>query len=169
MRNLITALMEYSRIEKKEPLVMVDFNDLLLEIKEDMSTIINQYEAKVTWENLPIVNCYQTFIRILMQNLISNAIKFTAKNIIPEVNISCVESELEWTFEVQDNGVGIDSKNFDEIFYIFKRLHNENDYPGNGIGLAHCKKIINIHNGNIWVESSEKKGSIFYFTISKYL
>ena len=93
------------------------------------------------------------------------------KKKIPEVKISCVESELEWTFKVQDNGVGIDLKNFDEIFYIFKRLHNENDYPGNGIGLAHCKKIINIHNGNIWVESSEKKGSgsTFYFTISKYL
>jgi two-component system sensor kinase FixL len=169
MRNLITALMEYSRIEKKEPLVEVDFNDLLLEVKEDLSTIIKQYDAKVTWENLPIVTCYQSFIRILIQNLISNAIKFTAKNITPEVKISCVEREIEWMFEVEDNGVGIDSKNFDEIFYIFKRLHNENDYPGNGIGLAHCKKIINIHNGNIWVESSGKKGSTFYFTISKYL
>jgi light-regulated signal transduction histidine kinase (bacteriophytochrome) len=105
----------------------------------------------------------------LIQNLISNAIKFTAKDTISEVKISCTERELDWMFEVHDNGIGIDPKNFDEIFQIFKRLHNENDYPGNGIGLAHCKKIINIHNGNIWVESEEKKGSRFYFTISKNL
>jgi two-component system sensor kinase FixL len=169
MRNLITALMEYSRIEKRESIAMVDFNDLLLEVKEDLSIKIKEYDAKVTWEKLPIVNCYQTFIRILIQNLISNAIKFTAKNTIPEVKISCVERELDWMFKVEDNGVGIDSKYFDEIFYIFKRLHNENDYSGNGIGLAHCKKIITIHNGNIWVESEVKKGSTFYFTISKYL
>lgn len=169
MRNLITALMEYSRIEKKESKAMVNFNDLILEVKEDLSIKINEYDAKVTWENLPILNCYQTFIRILIQNLISNAIKFTAKNTIPEVKISCEERESDWMFKVEDNGVGIDPKNFDEIFFIFKRLHNENEYPGNGIGLAHCKKIINIHNGNIWVESIQKMGSTFYFTISKYL
>jgi signal transduction histidine kinase len=169
MRNLITALMEYSRIEKKESIAMVDFNDLLLEVKEDLSIKIHESEAKVTWENLPIVNCYQTFIRILLQNLVSNAIKFTAKTTIPEVKISCVERELDWMFKVEDNGVGIDAKYFDEIFFIFKRLNNENEYSGNGIGLAHCKKIITIHNGNIWVESEEKKGSTFYFTISKYL
>jgi signal transduction histidine kinase len=169
MRNLITALMEYSRIEKKETIAKVDLNDLLLEVKEDLSIKIIEYDAKVSWEKLPIINCYQTFIRILIQNLISNAIKFTAKNTIPEVKISCVERELDWMFKVEDNGVGIDSRFFDEIFYIFKRLHNENEYDGNGIGLAHCKKIITIHNGNIWVESTLKKGSAFYFTISKYI
>jgi signal transduction histidine kinase len=169
MRNLITALMEYSRIEKRESIAKVNFNDLLLEVKEDLSIKINECKAKVTWENLPTINCYQTFIRILIQNLIINAIKFTAKDTIPEVTISCVERELDWMFKVEDNGVGIDAKHFDEIFYIFKRLHNENEYSGNGIGLAHCKKIINIHNGNIWVESTLKKGSIFYFTISKYI
>ena len=169
MRNLITALMEYSRIEKKEIIAKVDLNDLLLEVKEDLSIKIIEYDAKVSWEKLPIINCYQTFIRILIQNLISNAIKFTAKNTIPEVKISCVERELDWMFKVEDNGVGIDSRFFDEIFYIFKRLHNENEYDGNGIGLAHCKKIITIHNGNIWVESTLKKGSAFYFTISKYI
>ena len=169
MRNLVTALMEYSRIEKKETLVKVDLNDLLLEVKEDLTIKIKESDAKVTWENLPIVNCYQTFIRILFQNLISNAIKFSAKNTIPEVKISCVERELDWMFKVEDNGLGIDSKYFDEIFFIFKRLYNENEYSGNGIGLAHSKKIITIHNGNIWVESTLKKGSTFYFTISKYI
>jgi signal transduction histidine kinase len=169
MRNLISALMEYSRIEKKEALVKVDLNELLLEVKEDLSIKIKESDAKVTWENLPIVNCYQTFIRILFQNLISNAIKFSAKNTIPQVKISCVERELDWMFKIEDNGLGIDPKYFDEIFFIFKRLHNENEYPGDGIGLAHCKKIITIHNGNIWVESTLKKGSIFYFTISKHI
>ena len=142
---------------------------MLLEVKEDLSIKIKESDAKVTWKNLPIVNCYQTFIRILFQNLISNAIKFSAKNTIPQVKISCVERELDWMFKIEDNGLGIDSKYFDEIFFIFKRLHNENEYPGDGIGLAHCKKIITIHNGNIWVESTLKKGSTFYFTISKYI
>ncbi|MDI1316350.1 ATP-binding protein [Flavobacterium sp.] len=169
MRNLITALMEYSRIEKKEILSLVDFNHLLTDVKEDLSNKINEYNAHVAWENLPALNCYPTFIRILLQNLISNAIKFTSKNTIPKVTISCIERESDWLFQVQDNGVGIDSKNFGEIFLIFKRLHNDNDYAGNGIGLAHCKKIIEIHDGNIWVESTPEIGSTFYFTISKYI
>lgn len=167
MRNLITALMEYSRIEKKEILSNVDLNELLVEVREDLSLKINQYGAKVSWDKLPILNCYPTFIRTLFQNLISNAIKFSKKNTIPEVTISCAESDTDWMFKIEDNGIGIDSKHLDEIFFIFKRLHNENDYPGNGIGLAHCKKIVAIHNGNIWVESTLKKGSTFYFTISK--
>lgn len=169
MRNLITALMEYSRIEKKESIAMVDFNDLLLEVKEDLSTSINKHDAKVTSENLPTLYCYPTFMRMLIQNLISNALKFTAKDSIPEVKFSSTERELDWVFSVQDNGVGIDAKNFDEIFDIFKRLHNQNDFPGNGIGLAHCKKIITIHDGDIWVESTENKGSTFYFTIPKFI
>jgi PAS domain-containing protein len=169
MRKLITALREYSRIEKKEALSMVDFNDLFLEVKEDLSTKNMGYEARVTWENLPRINCYQTFVRTLIQNLVGNAIKFTAKNTIPEVKISCTEREFDWMFEIQDNGIGIDSKNFDEIFHIFKRLHNKIDYPGDGVGLAHCKKIVNIHNGNIWLESAIENGSIFFFTISKHL
>ena len=167
MRNLITALMEYSRIEKKETLSLVDFNHLLNDVKEDLSNKINEYDANVVWENLPTLNCYPTFIRILLQNLISNAIKFTVKKTIPEVTISCLERELDWLFKVQDNGIGIDTKNLEDIFLIFKRLHSDNDYAGNGIGLAHCKKIVEIHNGNIWVESSPKKGSTFFFTISK--
>lgn len=167
MRNLITAIMEYSRIEKRESIAAVDFNDLLIEVNEDLSNKINEHQAIVTWENLPVLNCYKTFIRVVIQNLISNAIKFTEKNTIPEVKISCEEREMDWMFKVEDNGVGIESKYFDEIFYIFKRLHNEHEYAGNGIGLAHCKKIITIHNGNIWVESTLKKGSTFYFTISK--
>jgi signal transduction histidine kinase len=169
MRNLITALMEYSRIEKRESIAIVDLNDLLLEVKEDLSTSINKYDAKVTWEKLPTLYCYPTFIRILIQNLISNGIKFTAKDTIPEVTISSTERELDWLFAVQDNGVGIDAKDLGDIFYIFKRLHNEIDYPGNGIGLAHCKKIIDIHDGDIWVDSAENKGSTFYFTIPKFI
>ncbi len=169
MRNLITALMEYSRIEKRESIAIVDFNDLLLEVKEDLSTSINKYDAKVTWKKLPTLYCYPTFIRILIQNLISNGIKFTAKDTVPEVTISSTERDLDWLFAVEDNGIGIDAKHFDNIFYIFKRLHNEDDYSGNGIGLAHCKKIITIHGGDIWVDSTENKGSTFYFTIPKFI
>lgn len=167
MKMLISALMEYSRIDKKEVPLVVNLNNLLSEVNDDLSDTIHRYGAKITWGNLPTITCFPSFISSLFQNLISNAIKFSEKGIHPIVTISCEERELDFKFKIQDNGVGIDAKNFQEIFLIFKRLHNAQDYPGNGIGLAHCKKIVTIHNGNIWVESTLNKGSIFYFTISK--
>jgi signal transduction histidine kinase len=167
MRNLITALMEFSRIEKKEAVTLVDLKTLFAEVKEDLTSRINEYHAVVTWGDLPKLYCYPTFMRLLVQNLISNAIKFTHKSTIPEVNVSVVEREDDWLFKVKDNGVGIDPKNFGAIFQIFKRLHNEQDYAGNGVGLAVCKKIVEIHGGSIWVESFEKNGCTFNFTIAK--
>jgi light-regulated signal transduction histidine kinase (bacteriophytochrome) len=104
MWNLISPLMEYSRIEKKESIAMVDFNDLLIEVKEDLSIFISSYNAKVTSENLPALYCYLTFMRMLIQNLISNAIKFTAKDSIPEVKLSSTKRELDWLFAVQWSG-----------------------------------------------------------------
>ena len=101
--------------------------------------------------------------------MISNAIKFTTNEVIPIIKISCKEREEDWLFQVADNGIGINAKNLEEIFMIFKRLHKEENYVGHGIGLAHCKKIVEIHNGDIWVESKEGVGSVFNFTISKHI
>ena len=167
MRSLISGLMQYARINKRENLIKTDIQFLLQEVQADLSNKIKKYNALITYDNLPSLYCYPTYTRLLFQNLISNAIKFTKPEIQPEIQISYAEREYDWLFQVKDNGIGIDSKNSEQIFLIFKRLHSEQSYMGNGIGLAHCKKIVEIHNGEIWVESSLGQGSIFNFTISK--
>lgn len=167
MRALISGLMEYNRINKKEVLDFYDFNVLIEDVKDDLSFTIHKREAIIVSGKLPTLACYPTFIKILFQNLISNALKFTDKEILPKIKISCLEREVDWLFRVADNGIGINDKNIEEIFMIFKRLHQEEKYSGHGIGLAHCKKIVEIHNGNIWAESVEGSGSVFNFTISK--
>ena len=167
MRSLITGLMEYTRINKKEVLDYIDFNILIEDVKKDLNFTITKSKAIIISENLPILTCYPTFIKILFQNLISNAIKFIHKDSLPSIKISCLERESDWLFKVADNGIGINEKKLEEIFLIYKRLHQEEKYSGLGVGLAHCKKIVEIHNGNIWAESTEGKGSVFYFTISK--
>ncbi|MFM2230171.1 MAG: hypothetical protein RL607_1429 [Bacteroidota bacterium] len=167
MRTLINALMEYSRIDNKETPKVINTNDLITEIKSDLSSKINKYNALITVEPLPILMGYPTFMRVLFQNIISNAIKYTHESVQPIVKISSEENETHWIFKVTDNGIGIDASKFDDIFMIFKRLHNQHIYQGNGIGLAHCKKIVTIHKGEIWVTSDINVGSTFYFTISK--
>nr|WP_235593809.1 ATP-binding protein [Leptospira interrogans] len=111
------------------------------------------------------MNVYEVEFRQLIQNLISNAIKFSKKGIDPEIRIRCEKEEDYCHFSVQDNGIGIDSKYVDRIFFIFQRLHLKEEYEGHGIGLAHCKKIIELHNGRIWVESDSEVGSNFHFII----
>jgi light-regulated signal transduction histidine kinase (bacteriophytochrome) len=167
MRSLISGLMEYNRINLKEILDPYDFNILLQEVQDDLNNSISNHKAIISIQKLPTLRCYPTFIRILFQNLISNAIKFTTKEVIPQIEISSLEREKDWLFKVSDNGIGIPVKNLQEIFMVFKRLHKEQNYAGLGIGLAHCKKIVEIHNGEIWVDSVEGTGSIFYFTIAK--
>jgi signal transduction histidine kinase len=167
MQNLISGLAQLSRINKREAISLTDISILIKEVKDDLSHKINKYNAIITFENLPSINCYPTYIRLLFQNLISNAIKFSKKRIQPKIQISCFEREIDWLFQIKDNGIGIDSNNSQQIFLIFKRLHSDQDYSGFGIGLAHCKKIIEIHNGEIWVDSILGEGSTFNFTIPK--
>ena len=167
MRTLINALMEYSRIDNKEALNKIDLNQLVEEIQIDLSSKIKQYGALITSCELPSIKCYPTFIRILFQNIISNAIKYTAVNVLPVISISYEDNATHWVFKIKDNGIGIEEDKCDEIFLIFKRLHNLSDFEGNGIGLAHCKKIVTIHQGDIWVNSTINEGSTFYFSISK--
>jgi light-regulated signal transduction histidine kinase (bacteriophytochrome) len=118
-------------------------------------------------ENLPVVNADKTPMMQLLQNLLSNALKYKSEERDPVIKVSAVEGLLEWTFIVEDNGIGIESKFFEKIFVIFQRLHNKDEYSGTGIGLAICKKIVERFNGKIWLESIVGKGSKFYFTIPK--
>lgn len=104
-------------------------------------------------------------MRLLFQNLISNGIKFSKKNISAVITISAELKNNVWEFSINDNGIGIAEEHQNKIFAIFQRLHLKEEYEGTGIGLAHCQKIVGLHEGEIWVESKPNLGSTFYFTI----
>ena len=169
MRSLVRGLMEFARIGKREDVNEMDCNLVVSDILNDLSLTIYEAQAEITSKKLPKIRGYETYIRLLFQNLISNAIKFSKENTKPKIKIKCSETEKEWKFSVKDNGIGIDEKYIDQVFIIFKRLNNDSVYQGYGIGLAHCKKIVDIHNGEMYVKSTVNKGSTFSFTISKHL
>jgi len=164
MTNLIRGLLEYSRIGKNVVMSKVDCNQILNEVLMDLNIKIEETHAAIQVDRLPSVMGYDIELRILFQNLISNALKFT--NEIPDVKISSVVEGDYFKFSVRDNGIGIDPQFDKKIFKLYQQLHPKSAYEGNGLGLAQCFKIVTeLHNGSIWVESNGKKGSIFYFTI----
>tara|TARA_R110000796_G_scaffold71409_3_gene162072 strand:+ start:62248 stop:63447 length:1200 start_codon:yes stop_codon:yes gene_type:complete len=167
MQMLVKGLLDYSKIGKLGDLSEVDCNELLKEVLSDISFSIKENKANITVENLPTLKGYRTEMRQLFQNLIMNALKFIEKGTTPEITISAKELKTEWQFSIKDNGIGIDEKDQNKIFVIFKRLHNRSEYEGTGIGLSNCKKIVELHNGNIYVESVLGKGSTFIFSIAK--
>ena len=167
MRVLIKDLLEYSRIGKKKEIKEVDCNVMLSEVLADIGMATKERNAEITRETLPVINGFPTEIKQLFQNLIMNAMKFTEKNVIPKINIAVKEIKDHWQFAVTDNGIGIAQEHNDRIFVIFQRLHTRNEYAGSGIGLSHCKKIVELHKGKIWVDSAPGKGSTFYFTIQQ--
>jgi light-regulated signal transduction histidine kinase (bacteriophytochrome) len=138
-------------------------------VVEDLQIAIREAGAEVTWKDLPTIKGYPTEMKQILQNLITNAIKFRKKEVAPKVTIHCVRENEHWKFSVKDNGIGIDPKHKDRIFVIFQRLHTRNEYEGSGIGLSNCKKIAELHGGNIWVESKPGEGSNFLFTIKEQL
>ena len=166
MKELVKVLMDYSRIGIERELSQTDCNQLLKEVESDMQLLIKETNTEIIKDKLPQLNGYQVELRQLFQHLIGNAIKFRKKDLAPKIVISVVERPEEWLFTFEDNGIGIDEKNANKLFIIFKRLHNRDDYEGTGIGLAHCKKIVELHEGSIWVENNGN-GSTFKFTISK--
>ena len=123
--------------------------------------------AKIHIDTLPVLNADVSDMKQLFQNLISNAIKYRKKNISPVITISSEEENGFWKFSIADNGIGIDEKFSERIFIIFQRLHSRSQYEGTGIGLALCKKIVEIHDGKIWIKSEPGAGTTFYFTIKK--
>ena len=165
MSALITALSDLSRIGLLGDYKSVDCNQLLKEVTEDLSSQINAANATLDIKPLPVLKGYTVELRQLFQNLISNAVKFRNKDIAPLITISGTKVDGAWQFAVSDNGIGIAEKNYLKIFDIFKRLHLKQHYEGDGIGLANCKKIVELHGGKIWVSSVLGGGSTFYFTI----
>jgi light-regulated signal transduction histidine kinase (bacteriophytochrome) len=165
MKILISDLLEYSRIGKKKELSIVDCNLLVSEVIADLGVAISEAGAEIEIGPLPILKAYPTEMKQILQNLISNALKFKKKNLPPHIKILAKRQNGYWQFSVSDNGIGIDPKHNERIFAIFQRLHTRSEYEGAGIGLANCKKIAELHGGKIWVESTAGEGSNFYFTI----
>lgn len=165
MQRLINDLLAYSRVGRKDGLLSeVDCNEVLRRVIESMSAIIEPTNAKVTSDVLPALKGYESSLVQLFQNLIGNALKFHGKE-PPWVHVSARENNKEWIFSVKDNGIGIEPQYRERIFLIFQRLHSKEEYPGTGIGLSICKKIVENYGGRMWVESEPQKGSTFYFTI----
>jgi len=166
MRNLINDILEFSSIGQHKEMTQLDCNELVDIVQQDLKTKIKDNNASIEVGDLPEINGYRTEMRLLFQNLVSNAIKFNRPGESPKIKISAREED-GWTFTVEDNGIGIAEENQEKIFSIFQRLHDRSEYEGTGIGLAHCKKIIDLHKGEIWVNSEPGKGSTFSFTIPK--
>ncbi len=167
MRSLIAGLLEYSRISTSENLAITNLNTIVQDSISNLEDKIKQCDAKIEVGNLPTIPCSAVHIGSLFQNLISNAIKFSNDGNTPVITIDSEERLDDWIFRIKDNGIGINKKSLTEIFVMFRRLHNQDDFAGHGIGLAHCKRIVELHNGEIWVDSILGEGSQFSFTISK--
>lgn len=166
--QLITGLLLHSRIGKQGESTKIDLNQVVNGVLADMKTPIAEKKARVQVEGeLPVIHAYPIEMRQLFQNLISNGLKFQRKDVYPSINISVKKNSNFWHFTVEDNGIGIEEKFLNRIFVLFQRLHTSNEYEGTGIGLANCKKIVDLHRGKIWVDSEYGKGSKFHFTISE--
>jgi PAS domain S-box-containing protein len=167
MRGLIEDLLTYSRVGRLgKPFEPTDTESTLETALKNLKASISENNAVVTHDQLPVVVADGGQLTQLFQNLIGNAIKFHGKE-PPRVHVSTQVKETEYLFSVKDNGIGIAPEYFDRLFKIFQRLHTREEYPGSGIGLAICKRIVERHGGRIWLESQVGKGSTIYFTISK--
>lgn len=170
MQMLIHDLLEYSRINRHNTgYEKVDLNEIFNTVSRVLKDKIESNDALVLAENLPMVYGNRIQLTQVFQNLVDNAIKFKAPKRKPEILISVLDLKDKWELIFRDNGIGISQEYFQRIFIIFQRLHTLEEYSGTGIGLAICKKIIERHGGEIWVESKAGKGTAFHLTISKQL
>ncbi|MGC9527634.1 MAG: sensor histidine kinase [Limnospira sp.] len=168
MQRLIQDLLMYCGCDTPDtPLQLTDCNRVLEQVLSDLSWEIEATNAAVRSDILPTVMANPIQLGEVFQNLIGNALKYRRDDVAPQIYITASKEEMHWMFCVSDNGIGIANKSFDNIFKIFTRLHSFKQYPGTGIGLSICKKIIESYGGKIWVESSVGVGTKFYFTFKK--
>lgn len=163
-RRLIRDVLDYARLEHEPHSVEhVSGEDVLWNVKRDLTARMNETGAQITHTPLPWVQIDATHLRQIFQNLINNGLKFNERT--PQIHIEAIRENGFWHFAVQDNGIGIAPEHQDKIFEIFQRLNPRDTYPGSGIGLALCKKLVQKYGGNMWVESALGKGSTFHFTL----
>ena len=165
MRGLVADLLEYSRLQSPtRRFAPTDCASVVAEAVANLRVSIDEMRAEVSHDPLPVVTADAPQLAHLFQNLIANAIKFRG-NQPPRVHVSAERHGNEWAFSVRDNGIGIEPRHCEQIFDVFRRLHPEGQYPGTGIGLAICKRVVEQHGGQIWVESEPGRGSVFYFSL----
>ena len=167
MKRLIEDLLAYSRVGTRgKDLKETDTGAALQKALTNLRVAVEENGAVVTHDVLPSVFADATQLAQLFQNLIGNAIKFRG-TAAPCIHVSVEDHGEEWIFGVRDNGIGIEAQYFERIFMVFQRLHTKTEYPGTGIGLAICKKVVDRHGGRIWVESQAGQGSRFCFALPK--
>ena len=169
MTDMLNGLLDYATIgTNARKAIAVNIVDLIIAVQETLFVKIEESNAQIeVIHPLPVIVTHKLLLFQLLQNLISNAIKFCKKDTIPHIIIKSREEPDQYVISIQDNGIGISKKNQAHIFTIFKRLHSREEYEGTGIGLSLCKKIIKSLNGQIWLSSEEGRGSIFYFSLPK--
>ena len=165
MRALIADLLAYARVETQgAEWTETDGEAVLAQALRDLQLAVAESGAIVTHDSLPTVTAVPGQLRQLLENLLSNALKFRGPE-PPRIHLSAQRQGTEWLFSVRDNGIGLDPTQAERIFQMFQRLHTRKAYPGTGIGLAICKKIVERHGGRIWVESAPGQGATFFFTL----
>jgi PAS domain S-box-containing protein len=167
MKTLIKELLMYSRLGKNRMIEEIDCGKVVQDVVKDMEALVSENNATISYGQLPVLDGSATELQQLFQNLLANAIKYRKPDVAPEIQIDSADIGPDWLFSVMDNGIGIDEEYNERIFVIFQRLHNQDEYSGTGIGLATCRKIVELNGGTIWVKSKPGRGSVFYFTFPK--
>lgn len=170
MITLTDDLLNYSQLDDKSlSFEVVDLNLIVSEILEDLQKDIQDNTAEIIVSELPQITCDAVQIRQLFQNLISNSLKYRKPHLAPVIEIGFEAKRRDFQFFVKDNGIGIKKEYHEKIFEVFKRLHSQEEYEGTGIGLANCKRIVDNHEGKMWIKSALNKGATFYFSIAKLI
>ncbi|WP_172665956.1 ATP-binding protein [Flammeovirga sp. OC4] len=167
MDQMILSLLTFSKLSHEQEFKVTNLNGILAEIRNEKKDVISQKNVVFTYNVLPEIDAVPELIKLLFEHLITNAIKYQNESAIPEINITYKECSTYWQFCISDNGIGITDQNQDKIFDMFTRLHLKSEYEGIGVGLAFCKKIVEMHNGCIWFKPKQNEGSQFFFTIKK--
>ena len=164
---MVDAVLSYARVDTQgKDFTPVDLADVFEEVKAGLWKEITCARAEISNDPLPVVEGDRSQIEQLVRNLMSNALKFN--DAFPaRIHVGVVERPGEWQISVRDEGIGLDPELADRVFVMFQRLHTEKEFPGSGIGLAICKRIVERHGGRIWVESEPKRGSTFFFTLPR--
>ncbi len=166
MSRLINDLLAYSRVvTREEPFRPVAMNEVVGKVTVLLKNSLEERRAEIACDELPVVFGDESQLGQLLLNLIGNGVKFARPGVPPRLRISVARKDDHWIFAVHDNGIGIEPRFHERIFVIFQRLHTREEYPGTGIGLALCRKIVERHSGRMWMESRPGEGSSFYFSL----
>jgi PAS domain S-box-containing protein len=168
MRNLLEDLLKYVRVDSNEPdRGLVSLEEVFQEVKQDLGAVLERTHAQVTCESLPTVRGDRHMLRVLLQNLIENAVKFVAPGVTPQVQITARAEGDNWQLTVSDNGIGVREEHRELIFDLFKRLHSRKQYDGTGLGLATCRRIAELHGGRIWMNATPQGGCGFHVLLPR--